>query len=47
MGPVADVLPPLTVGVMFTGFAALKFYGLARGIEGGGKKPLATRLCGS
>jgi hypothetical protein len=44
---IADWLPPLLVGTLFTAMGCLKLYGLARGIEGGGDKPLAQKLCGS
>jgi len=40
-------VPSLIVGVVFTSLACLKFYGLLRGIEGGGGKPLGLRLCGT
>lgn len=43
----ADWFPPATVGGMFTIFGLLKVYGLFRGIEGGGCKPLTERVCGS
>jgi len=42
-----ESFPPMLVGVTFTVVAILKFYGLARGIEGGAGKPLPVRLCGS
>jgi len=42
-----EVGPQFAIGATFTALAAVKFYGLARGIEGGGGKPLQTRLCGS
>jgi hypothetical protein len=42
-----EAAPPLLVGILFTVFACLKFYGLARGIEGGAQKPLRVRLCGT
>lgn len=44
---VFDWLPNLVVGVVFTAFAAFKFYGLARGIVGGARKPFAQKLCGT
>jgi hypothetical protein len=42
-----DWIPDVVVGVLFTSLASLKFYGLARGIEGGRGKPLGQRLCGT
>ncbi|HJT76644.1 MAG TPA: hypothetical protein VJ739_05535 [Gemmataceae bacterium] len=45
--PLSDWLPPLLVGVVFTAFAAFKFYGLARGVVGGARKPFAQKLCGT
>ncbi len=45
--PLSDWLPPLCVGSVFTLFAAVKFYGLARGIVGGARKPFAQKLCGT
>lgn len=44
---VAEILPPLLVGLTFTLFALVKFYGLARGIVGGARKPAVQRLCGT
>jgi hypothetical protein len=42
-----DWVIPVTVGVIFTLLACLKFYGLHRGIKGGRGKPLIQRLCGT
>ncbi len=42
-----DIWIPLLIGVLFTGLALLKFYGLARGIVGGARKPVRERLCGT
>lgn len=42
-----DWFPPAMVGGMFAVFGLLKVYGLFRGIQGGGGKPLAERVCGS
>jgi hypothetical protein len=42
-----EAAPQLLVGFTFTTLACLKFYGLARGIEGGARKPLRVRLCGT
>jgi hypothetical protein len=39
--------PPLFVGLLFTAMGALKLYGLARGVVGGGDKPFGQRLCGT
>ncbi|MEK7468331.1 MAG: hypothetical protein AAB074_13045 [Planctomycetota bacterium] len=47
MTAISELGPSLVIGATFTAFSAVKFYGLARGIEGGGGKPLQTRLCGS
>lgn len=44
---ISDWLPPAVVGGTFTTLGLLKVYGLARGIQGGGCKPLRERLCGS
>ncbi|MBI3272288.1 MAG: hypothetical protein HYZ53_25075 [Planctomycetes bacterium] len=43
----SEILPPLTVGLTFTGLACAKFYGLARGLQGGARVPLAQKLCGT
>jgi hypothetical protein len=43
----SDWLPPLLVGLSFTGLGAAKVYGLARGIQGGGGKPARERVCGT
>ena len=43
---IAEWLPPLLVGSLFTLMACLKFYGLARGIVGGVQKPFTQKLCG-
>ena len=43
----AEWLPPLSVGLMFTGLGLAKVYGFARGIQGGGCKPTRDRVCGS
>ena len=40
-------LSSVFVGLIFITLACLKFFGLYRGIEGGAKKPLAQRLCGT
>lgn len=42
-----ELIPPLTVGVVFTSLGVLKFYALAKGIEGGPGKPWLTRLRGT
>jgi hypothetical protein len=47
MMPVSTWLPLAAVGLSFTLMACLKFYGLARGIEGGHDKPIAQQLCGT
>lgn len=47
MTRLAEWLPPLMVGGLFTLFGLLKVYGFARGIQGGGCKPWAQRACGS
>jgi hypothetical protein len=47
MASFTDWLPPAFVGGLFTTLGVLKVYGLARGIQGGGGKPLAQRACGS
>jgi hypothetical protein len=39
--------PQALVGTTFTLLGLVKVYGLARGIEGGGGKPLGRRLCGT
>jgi hypothetical protein len=41
------LLPPSLVGGMFTFIGLLKVYGFAKGIQGGGCKPIGQRLCGS
>ncbi len=38
---------PLLIGGLFTALACFKFYGLARGIVGGARKPRWDRLCGT
>lgn len=43
----SEWLPPLAVGVMFTSIAMLKFYALARGIEGGPGKTWWQRMRGT
>jgi len=43
----ADWLPTLVIGMSFTLLGAAKLYGLSRGIEGGGGKPLSQRMCGT
>jgi hypothetical protein len=47
MAPATEVLPAMAVGLAFTAFGAVKVYGLVNGIEGGGKKRLQQRVCGS
>ncbi len=42
-----DWFPLGLVGVTFTVFACLKFFGLARGIEGGRGKPAFQYVCGT
>ena len=42
-----DDVPQLLVGIMFTAIAGFKFYGLRRGLVGGGRKPALQRLCGT
>jgi len=42
-----DDVPRLLVGIVFTAMAGFKFYGLRRGIVGGGRKPAMQRLCGT
>ena len=42
-----DVWIPLLIGTVFTALAGFKFYGLARGIVGGARKPHWDRLCGT
>lgn len=44
---VPAVIPPLTVGIMFTTLGCLKIYGLLKGIEGGADKSFSERLCGT
>jgi len=44
---IADWLPYILVGVMFTSLACVKFYGLQQGIVGGRGKPFRQRLCGT
>ena len=44
---IADWLPPLMVGVLFTALGILKLVGLRRGVGGGRNKPVAQRLCGT
>jgi hypothetical protein len=43
----AEWLPLVLVGTLFTLMGCLKLYGLACGIEGGGDKPIGQKLCGS
>lgn len=43
----SDWLPLATVGSTFTVLACIKFYGLARHIDGGAGKPYRQRLCGT
>jgi hypothetical protein len=38
---------PLIAGIVFIALACFKFYGLANGIVGGGRKPAMERLCGT
>jgi len=47
MMAMADWIPGMMVGVVFTFVACLKFYGLHRGIEGGRGKRFRQRLCGT
>jgi hypothetical protein len=42
-----DWIVPAWVGATFTLMAALKLYGLSRGVVGGADKPFVTRLCGT
>jgi hypothetical protein len=42
-----DWFIPALLGVSFTTFGLLKFYGLRRGIVGGRGKPFTERLCGT
>ncbi len=42
-----ELFPPLVVGIVFTSLGALKFYALAKGIEGGPGKPWLARLRGT
>jgi hypothetical protein len=43
----ANWLPPLLVGTMFTFVGLLKIYGYVVGVVGGAQKPFMTRLCGT
>jgi hypothetical protein len=43
----ANWLPSLVMGLLFTTIGILKIYGLVYGIEGGGRKPLKQRMCGT
>jgi len=43
----ADWLPPLVIGITFTGIGAAKLIGLRVGVVGGKDKPFADRLCGT
>jgi len=45
--PTFDDVPQLFVGIVFTAMAGFKFYGLRRGLGGGGRKPALQRLCGT
>ncbi len=47
MNALIDVLPLLVVGVSFSTLGALKVYGRAKGIIGGGGTPASSRLTGS
>jgi hypothetical protein len=47
VAPLQEVAPPLGIGVAFTAMGLAKVYGLVRGIEGGGGKPLRQRACGT
>ena len=47
MNALIDVLPLLLVGVSFGALGALKVYGRAKGVVGGGGKPISSRLLGS
>jgi len=38
-------LPPLIMGVTFTSLGLAKFYGLAKGIKGGGNISFTHKLC--
>jgi protein involved in ribonucleotide reduction len=42
-----DWFPPAVVGVAFTFLASLKFYGMSRGVVGGGHKPWTQKCIGS
>ena len=43
----ADWFPLAFGGVLFTGFAVFKLYGLRHGIVGGKDKPAFQQLCGT
>lgn len=47
MADLAAWLPQAIVGTTFLIFGTLKFYGLARGIQGGANKPTMQKLCGT
>jgi hypothetical protein len=47
MTDIAQWLPPLCVGLLFTLMGGAKLYGLRRGAVGGGGKPFTERLCGT
>jgi hypothetical protein len=47
MARLFDWIPSAVVGTTFTAVAALKIYGLSRGIVGGRCKRASDRICGS
>jgi hypothetical protein len=47
MIPFADWFVPAVVGLTFTLFGSLKFFGLYKGVIGGKDKPFAQKLCGT
>jgi len=47
MDTLIKIIPFLSVGTALTVLGALKVYGLATGVSGGGEKPLTCRLLGS
>ena len=47
MAAFTDWFPPALVGITFTSFAAVKLYGMSRGVVGGGGKPWRQRCLGS
>ncbi|MDB2686818.1 hypothetical protein N9Y42_06360 [Mariniblastus sp.] len=42
-----DWFPLTLLGLTFTFLGCVKLYGIARGIEGGARKPFSERLCGT